>query len=716
MTGVAPEVGSTANNYQILARLATGGMAEIFLARGTSTTGVERYVVLKRILRDRANDTQLVKMFLDEARLAAQLQHPNVAQVYDIGKLGDSYFFTMEYVHGETVRALLHRARSLRREIPPNVILTVIAGAAAGLHHAHERLGHDGKPLGIVHRDVSPSNLMVSYEGGVKVVDFGVAKAENRAQETRSGTVKGKIAYLSPEQCRGASLDRRSDLFSLGIVFWEMLTVERLYKRNSDFENMTAIVTEEPVPPSARRPGISPELDRIVMRLLAKDPDRRYQTGDELVEALEEAAPRAGVMISSSAVGRLLRDMFGQRPEPWLELDSTTLELQQPEPGLTVTAEPIPRELVTGPNASVDLMLAKVRDLSARQPATEPPPEASGGMPRSQMMTAQAIPAQSSNRPGSRADMMETLRADVAPPNPYASTGFSSSRSSAVHALVEPNRGTGPMQPLHDPRSGPMPFPQAAAETFSPAGSSSGEHVYPTPQSGSGVQPGFQGAGSSSGSHAYPSGSQAGYPVLKTERPRSSSRRWPLLAIVAVAALLGSLTVWLVMRRGDSSTPDAAMVAVADASATLDPDVASPDATVVVAVTPDATPDAAALVDSEPEDATVAVTPDAAPAKSPLVVAFEEKRYADVVAECARTFTSDHASACVLAACKTSQDARAQRWYRSITTTAAKRTIAASCREVGVEVVPKPVVPRPPTTKQDAGVDLCAANPMACQR
>src|SRR6185436_14056374 len=182
---------------QILAKLATGGMAEIFLARGEGVAGVERYCVLKRILQDRASDPAFVKMFLDEARLAAQLQHPNIAQVYDIGKLGDSYFFTMEYVHGETVRAMLQRAAGLRREIPLSCVLTVAAGSAAGLHHAHDRHGMDGKPLGVVHRDVSPSNLMVSYEGAVKVVDFGVAKAADRITETRSGTVKGKIAYMS---------------------------------------------------------------------------------------------------------------------------------------------------------------------------------------------------------------------------------------------------------------------------------------------------------------------------------------------------------------------------------------------------------------------------------------------------------------------------------------------------------------------------------------
>src|SRR5262249_10672593 len=223
-------------------------MAEIFLARGANTTGLVRYCVLKRILRERASDAQFVQMFLDEARLAAQLQHPNIASVYDIGMLGDSYFFTMEYVHGGTLRALLPPANPRERNPPLVCLLTSIAGAAAGLHHAHERHGNDGRPLGIVHRDISPANLMVSYEGNLKIVDFGVAKAADRV-ETRSGTVKGKISYLSPEQCRGARVDRRSDLFSLGIVMWETLTGERLYRRSSDFENMTAIVHQAPPPP-----------------------------------------------------------------------------------------------------------------------------------------------------------------------------------------------------------------------------------------------------------------------------------------------------------------------------------------------------------------------------------------------------------------------------------------------------------------------------------
>src|SRR5678815_3645351 len=184
------------------------------------------------------------------------------------------------------------------------------------------RIGLDGRPLGIVHRDVSPSNLMVSYEGGVKLVDFGVAKADDRAHETKSGTVKGKISYLSPEQCKGKRVDRRSDLFSLGICLWEMLTTERLFRRSSDFENMQAIVNERVPPPSSLRPEIPLEIDDIVMRLLAKNPDDRFQTGDELHEMIEGAAVRTGSALSAASLGRYMRELFGQKPEPWIELQT----------------------------------------------------------------------------------------------------------------------------------------------------------------------------------------------------------------------------------------------------------------------------------------------------------------------------------------------------------------------------------------------------------
>jgi serine/threonine-protein kinase len=373
------EVGSTANRYQILGKLAVGGMAEIFLARGANTTGLIRYCVLKRILRERAGDAQFVQMFLDEAKLAAQLQHPNIASVYDIGLLGDSYFFTMEYVHGETVRSLLHRAKQHDRKVPLACVLTIIAGAAAGLHHAHERHGNDGRPLGIVHRDISPSNLMVSYEGNLKIVDFGVAKAADRV-ETKSGTVKGKISYLSPEQCRGSRVDRRSDLFSLGIVMWEMLTGARLYRRSSDFENMTAIVHEPPPAPSSRRPDVPRAIDDIVLRLLAKSVADRYQTAGEVVEAIENASMRAGTILSTSAVSRLVHDLFGARPEPWFDLDTETAPFQRmmlasrPLANLApVPIDPVEAELAAVPDLSVSMVIDDDEDGDPDDAATDPP-------------------------------------------------------------------------------------------------------------------------------------------------------------------------------------------------------------------------------------------------------------------------------------------------------------------------------------------------------
>ncbi|MBA3393452.1 MAG: protein kinase [Deltaproteobacteria bacterium] len=314
------EIGSTANKYEIVAKLATGGMAEIYLARNESTAGVERYVVLKRVLRHHANDIKFVNMFLDEARLSARLQHPNIAQVYDTGKLGDSYFFTMEYVHGETVRDILHETYAAKQQVPVAVALTIIAGAAAGLQHAHERVGFDGHPLCIVHRDVSPSNLMVSHEGNVKLVDFGVAKATHRAHETQTGAVKGKVGYMSPEQIRSADVDARSDLFSLGIVMWELLAGDRLFKRAADFETMEAIIGEPAPPPSTRRADLGPEIDAIVCKLLEKSPALRFQTANELLEALDVATVRAGLSLSVSGVRRFMRDLFGVRVEPWVEL------------------------------------------------------------------------------------------------------------------------------------------------------------------------------------------------------------------------------------------------------------------------------------------------------------------------------------------------------------------------------------------------------------
>jgi serine/threonine-protein kinase len=314
--GAHSELGFSSNTYEVMGKLAQGGMAEIFLARIRSIANVERHVVLKRVLPTRMHDPELVALFLAEMKLAAQLQHPNIAQVYDVGILGDHYFFTMEYVHGETVRMLLKTAVDQRRELLLGPILTIVAGAAAGLHHAHRRTGADGKLLGVVHCDISPSNLMVGFDGVVKVVDFGVAKASGGEGRASTNEVRGKVGYMSPEQLEGA-LDPRTDLFALGVVFWELLTRERLYRRGSDEATIAAIQSEPPPPPSHVRPEVPRKVDELVLRLLAKRPEDRPKSAEELVEDLEVLAPCIGVRLSPSTLGRFFVQVFGERPEPW---------------------------------------------------------------------------------------------------------------------------------------------------------------------------------------------------------------------------------------------------------------------------------------------------------------------------------------------------------------------------------------------------------------
>ncbi len=299
--------------YELIHRLAVGGMAEIYLARATGIEGFEKLVVLKRILPQYANSREFVAMFLDEARLSATLQHPNIAQVYDIGQFEDSYFFTMEYIRGEDVRTILKTAVAGRKRVPLANVLTIIAGAAAGLHAAHEKTTIDGEPLGIVHRDVSPSNVLVSYDGGVKLVDFGVAKAAQRQSKTQAGTLKGKVSYMSPEQCRGKPLDRRSDIFALGILLFEMTTHRRLFKGESEFEIMMKIVNEDVAPPSKTFPKYPAALEKILMRALARDREKRYSTAQEMQVDLEEFARAHGLGLSAVSLGRYMRETFVDR-------------------------------------------------------------------------------------------------------------------------------------------------------------------------------------------------------------------------------------------------------------------------------------------------------------------------------------------------------------------------------------------------------------------
>src|SRR4051794_38882564 len=285
---------SRLGRYVVLKHLASGGMADVLLARTEGIEGFERHVVLKRIKPEHAKDQRFIRMFLDEARVAATLHHQHVVQVHDIGESEGEYFIAMEYLHGEDVRTILSTASKMRQHVPLGCAMAVVSAAAAGLHYAHERRGADKRPLGIVHRDVSPSNVLVGYDGSIKVVDFGIAKASMR-QETRSGSLKGKVSYMSPEQCKGAEVDRRSDVYALGVVLYELATTTRLFKGENDYLVMDQIVNGGASRPRVPRPDLPNELWAIIMRAIAPDPERRSFTADELRVALDQFANKAGL-------------------------------------------------------------------------------------------------------------------------------------------------------------------------------------------------------------------------------------------------------------------------------------------------------------------------------------------------------------------------------------------------------------------------------------
>ena len=311
--------------YTLLKQLATGGMAELFLARAEGIEGFSKLVVLKRILPHRAADAKYVRMFLAEARLVATLDHPNIAHVYDIGIEDNEYFFAMEFVHGQDVRRILQRSPERRLRIEH--ALHIATGLCAGLHFAHEARSADGSSLAIVHRDVSPHNVLVSYDGMVKLVDFGVAKVATGSGETREGMIKGKYGYLSPEQALAEPLDRRSDVFAIGILLWEMTVGRRLYKINGELATLQRIVYADAPRPSKLVAHYPPDLEQIVMKALNRARDERYQTAQELQVDLELYAANHRLVVSSVSMSQEMQQIFAPQIEAWRQAERAGLSL-----------------------------------------------------------------------------------------------------------------------------------------------------------------------------------------------------------------------------------------------------------------------------------------------------------------------------------------------------------------------------------------------------
>lgn len=303
------------NRYDPVAEIGVGGMGAVVLARALSGPSAGSHVAMKRLLPHLAQEPEVLKAFLDEVYVISAMHHPHIVESLDWGKDHDGRFLVMQFVPGDSLRALVHAREHEQAHLPIDVIAEIVACAALGLHAAHT-VQADGNLLGIVHQDVSPANILVGYDGSVKVIDFGVARIMSRKEDQDSQSIRGKFGYMSPEQLRGQPLDHRSDLFALGVVLWEALTLCRLYSAKDEFEVARMVVSEEPVPPSTIRAEIPPELDQIVLRCLAKDRNVRFNDARELARALAPLRPMRDR--APQIVAEITRTSMPQRLE-WIE-------------------------------------------------------------------------------------------------------------------------------------------------------------------------------------------------------------------------------------------------------------------------------------------------------------------------------------------------------------------------------------------------------------
>src|SRR5262245_25657617 len=301
--------------YYLLERINVGGMAEVFKAKTFGVEGFERLLAVKRILPNIAEDEEFITMFIDEAKIAVQLQHANIAQIFDLGKVDDSFFIALEYVHGRDLRSIFDRMRNKGESLPIAMACYVIMQVCEGLDYAHNKRDAQGRELNLVHRDISPQNVLIGYEGECKLIDFGIAKAAGKASKTQAGILKGKFGYMSPEQVRGLPIDRRSDIFAVGIVLYELLTGERLFIGESDFSTLEKVRNVEIQPPSSYNKKIPQELERVVLKALARDPEDRYANAIDLHDDLQSFLYSVGEFFSRKDLSAWMKKTFAMEIE-----------------------------------------------------------------------------------------------------------------------------------------------------------------------------------------------------------------------------------------------------------------------------------------------------------------------------------------------------------------------------------------------------------------
>jgi serine/threonine protein kinase len=372
----------TFGRYELLRKLAAGGMGQVYLARQKGPVGFQKLLVVKRLLPHLSEDDEFIQMFLDEARIAALLNHPNIAQIYDLGEVDGTYFIAMEYVHGESIADVLKRALQRKGSMPIAFKCRVIADAAAGLDAAHHARSPSGRKLALIHRDVSPQNVLVGFNGSVKIIDFGVAKAANKFSHTSAGQIKGKHAYMSPEQAKGEPLDHRSDVFGLGTVFYEILTNTRLFKRESEMATLKAVVSSKVTPPSEVVAGIPKALDAVVLKALARNRDERYATAGDMQLAIEDFLFKQQLPSTTAHLAAFMKELYAEELEEELSNEPTIISY---DPRMMGRSKAVPAPVQApqpAPPQPLGADLAPTALVPAVKPAAPAPAKVAGIIPK----------------------------------------------------------------------------------------------------------------------------------------------------------------------------------------------------------------------------------------------------------------------------------------------------------------------------------------------
>jgi serine/threonine-protein kinase len=389
------------DRYELIGELASGGMATVFLGRLGGVGGFQRFVAIKRLHPHLAAEEEFIEMFLDEARLAASIHHPHVVPILEVGESESGYYLVMEYIEGDTLARIMARSLAMAKPVPRPVLVRIVLDALAGLHAAHELTDPHGRPVDLVHRDVSPQNILVGVDGCSRITDFGVARAASRLSNTRADKLKGKLAYMSPEQAKAGEIDRRADVFAMGIILWEVMATKRLFKAENEAVTLNRVLSE-PIPRLSQVvPSIHPAFDQVCAKALERDPDRRYQSAAEMAESLERAARTAastsptdlGVAspreVAAYVQGALGEDIAAQRESvrAWLAHSEPSLPkvsmragemLGLPRPADVTVKVPLDREgssSASRPRSAVSDAVPSAPRSRPRAAAADPPSE-----------------------------------------------------------------------------------------------------------------------------------------------------------------------------------------------------------------------------------------------------------------------------------------------------------------------------------------------------